>query len=187
VTQQARSPLMDLNERAQQFRFLIRDRDRKFIDAFDHSLRSGRHHRAAHPSHTPKANTFAGTVYLERPPRVHRPATDLLPTPSGNRPEDLRRPLQRPSPASFPGPTPAPPVPCQYSRAGFQLTGERSQDRPVGPIRPRTSDLTAAPQPHVAARGFPPPGGIAASQQHQPPHDPDQDQIQQTETQGERG
>jgi putative transposase len=51
VTQQARNLLMDLGERAPQFRFLIRDRDSKFTGADLRIIRS--------PVRAPRANAFA--------------------------------------------------------------------------------------------------------------------------------
>jgi hypothetical protein len=59
----------------------------------------------APPLPDPESQRLRRTVDLERPPRVHRPATDLLPTPSANRHQDLHRPLQRSPSASLPGPT----------------------------------------------------------------------------------
>jgi putative transposase len=59
VTQQARNLLMDLDERAQGFRFLIRDRDTKFIDAFDTVFTAAGIRVLRAPPQTPKATAFA--------------------------------------------------------------------------------------------------------------------------------
>jgi putative transposase len=59
VAQQARNLMLDLGERAGQFRFLIRDRDSKYTDVFDEVFTSEGIEVLRSPPQAPRANAYA--------------------------------------------------------------------------------------------------------------------------------
>ena len=59
TTQQTRNLIADVGERAAQFKFLIRDRDTKFTDAFDAVFASIGARTIKSPVRSPRANCYA--------------------------------------------------------------------------------------------------------------------------------
>ena len=77
TTQQIRNLLMDLGDRAADFRFLVRDRAGQFTASFDAALASAGIEAVKIPPRSPKGEHLCRTVRAHRPDRGDGPDADL--------------------------------------------------------------------------------------------------------------
>ena len=103
-----RNLLMDLGDRAADFRFLVRDRAGQFTASFDAVLADAGIEAVKITPRSPRANAFAQTLRAHSPGRGHRPDADLRRTASASGPGPVGGPLQRTATPSQPPASPAP-------------------------------------------------------------------------------
>jgi hypothetical protein len=96
TTQQARNLLMDLDDRAATFRFLVRDRAGQFTTAFDAVLAGAGIDTVKIPPHCPRANCFAERFVLT----IRTELTSCRNTRSSTSFVEDVRPISRSSPST---------------------------------------------------------------------------------------
>jgi putative transposase len=131
TTQQARNLLMDLDDRGDAFRFLVRDRAGQFTTAFDAVMAGAGIGSVKIPPRCPR-ELLRRTLRPHRQDRAHRPHPDLRRAASTNSPRPIQHALQRATTPSSPSASPAPPGsshpgPCPPTDQPPTLWGSRTR------------------------------------------------------------
>ena len=95
TTQLARNLVADLGQRADQLRFLIRDRDSRVHRLFRRGVHQRRHRTAQDPGAVSKGECLRGALGPHRADRMHRPDAHRRRATPARRARGVRHPLQQ--------------------------------------------------------------------------------------------